>query len=121
MPSPLPEPSGPSEHETQFTTERYAARVLALVALIYALLAGLHTLQDYDLGWQLATGRWVFQHRQIFSTDVFSYTAHGAPWINPVLSPEDAKVSLGLADLYDAQGRTAQAGQARSHAMPRKN
>jgi len=86
MPSPLPEPSGPSEHETQSTTERYAARVLALVALIYALLAGLHTLQDFDLGWQLATGRWVLQHRQIFSADVFSYTAHGAPWIYPVLS-----------------------------------
>jgi Tfp pilus assembly protein PilF len=56
------------------------------VALIHALLAGLHTLQDFDLGWQLASGRWVLQHRQIFSADVFSYTAHGAPWIYPVLS-----------------------------------
>jgi tetratricopeptide (TPR) repeat protein len=43
-------------------------------------------LQDFDLGWQLATGRWIVQHHQIFSTDVFSYTAHGAPWVYPVLS-----------------------------------
>jgi len=60
--------------------------ILAGVALIYGLLAGLHTLQDFDLGWQLATGRWIPQHHQIFSTDVFSYTAHDAPWIYPVLS-----------------------------------
>jgi tetratricopeptide (TPR) repeat protein len=60
--------------------------VLAAVALSYALLAGLHTLQDFDLGWQLASGRWVVQHRHVFSTDVFSYTAAGQPWIYPALS-----------------------------------
>jgi Flp pilus assembly protein TadD len=32
------------------------------------------------------------------------------------LAPNDAKLWPGLADLYDAQGRTAQAAQARSHA-----
>jgi Flp pilus assembly protein TadD len=59
---------------------------LAASALLYAVIAGLHTLQDFDLGWQLATGRWVIQHHQIFSSDVFSHTAQGAPWIYPVLS-----------------------------------
>ncbi len=58
--------------------------MLTVVALAYALLAGLRTVMDYDLGWQLATGRWVAQHRQIPSTDVFSYTAPGQPWIYPV-------------------------------------
>ncbi len=65
---------------------RIASAVVAVVALAYAILAGLHTLQDFDLGWQLATGRWVVQHHQTFSTDVFSYTAAGQPWIYPVLS-----------------------------------
>jgi len=65
---------------------RYAAWALTAAALIYAFLAGFHTLQDFDLGWQLATGRWILQHHQIFSTDVFSYTARGAPWIYPVFS-----------------------------------
>ncbi|MGB8888193.1 MAG: hypothetical protein WCC87_15780 [Candidatus Korobacteraceae bacterium] len=58
--------------------------VLASIALIYAFLAGLRTLSDSDLGWQLASGRWVAQHHSIPSTDVLSYTAAGQPWIYPV-------------------------------------
>ncbi len=60
--------------------------VLGGIALVYAFLAGLRTLADPDLGWQMATGRWIVQHHRIFSTDVFSYTATGAPWIYPVAS-----------------------------------
>jgi Flp pilus assembly protein TadD len=85
MPS-HPEPSDSPDRHLQSNAERYVAWTLAGVALIYALLAGLHTLQDFDLGWQLATGRWVLHYHQIFSADVFSYTARGAPWIYPVLS-----------------------------------
>lgn len=57
---------------------------LAIAALVYALLAGLQTLSDFDLFWQMATGRWVVQHHAVFSTDVFSYTAAGQPWVYPV-------------------------------------
>ncbi len=58
--------------------------ILSVVALAYAFLAGFRTVSDYDIFWQLATGRWVAQHHAIFSTDVFSYTAQGQPWIYPV-------------------------------------
>ena len=58
--------------------------VLACIALAYAFLAGLRTLDDYDTGWQLATGRWVVQHHQVPSVDVLSYTVQGQPWIYPV-------------------------------------
>ena len=58
--------------------------VLGVVAILYAFLAGLRTLSEFDLGWQLATGRWIAQHRQIPSIDVFSYTVPGQPWIYPV-------------------------------------
>ena len=58
-------------------------RLLAAVALIYAFFCGLRTISDPDLFWQLATGRWVAQHHHVFSTDVFSYTAAGKPWIYP--------------------------------------
>ncbi|MGB8768442.1 MAG: tetratricopeptide repeat protein [Candidatus Korobacteraceae bacterium] len=64
--------------------ERRVFFVLACVALIYAFLAGLRTVAEYDTGWQLATGRWVVQHHQVPSVDVFSYTAQGQPWIYPV-------------------------------------
>ena len=58
--------------------------VLAVAAVAYALLAGLRTVMDFDIGWQLATGRWIAQHYQIPSSEVFSYTAAGRPWIYPV-------------------------------------
>ena len=58
--------------------------VLACIALIYASLAGLRTVAEYDAGWQMATGRWVVQHHQVPSVDVLSYTAQGQPWIYPV-------------------------------------
>jgi tetratricopeptide (TPR) repeat protein len=57
---------------------------LAAVVLVYAFFAGLRTVSDFDIGWQLATGRWVVQHHSVASVDVFSYTAQGEPWIYPV-------------------------------------
>ncbi|MGB9258165.1 MAG: tetratricopeptide repeat protein [Candidatus Korobacteraceae bacterium] len=57
---------------------------LSAIVLIYAFLAGLRTISDPDSFWQLATGRWVAQHHRVFSTEVFSYTAQGQPWIYPV-------------------------------------
>ncbi len=63
--------------------ERRLFRILAAVALVYAFLAGLATVGDPDLGWHLATGRWVAQHHRVFSGDVFSYTVAGTPAIYP--------------------------------------
>ncbi len=59
---------------------------LVLLTLAYALLAGLKTVADFDLGWQMATGRYLLVHHAIPRTELFSYTAHGAEWIYPVLS-----------------------------------
>lgn len=58
--------------------------LLCLIALVYAFIAGLRTVVDWDLGWQMATARWIVQHHQIPSVDVLSYTAAGRPWIYPV-------------------------------------
>jgi Flp pilus assembly protein TadD len=59
-------------------------QILRLSAVAYGFLAGFRTLTEYDLGWQLATARWIVEHRQIPSTDVFSYTAFEHPWIYPI-------------------------------------
>ena len=59
---------------------------LIALALSYAFLAGLHTVSDLDLGWQLATGRYLVQHHQIPRVELFSYTAHGNEWIYPPFS-----------------------------------
>jgi tetratricopeptide (TPR) repeat protein len=60
--------------------------VLIATVVAYAFLAGLHTVGDFDAGWQMATGRYVVEHHSIPSTDVLSYTAHGQPWIYPIFS-----------------------------------
>src|ERR1051326_6205212 len=59
---------------------------LFALALIYAFLAGLHTVGRADLGWQLATGRWIMQNHSTPSTDVFPHTAKRHEWISPPLS-----------------------------------
>jgi Tfp pilus assembly protein PilF len=63
---------------------RFLLQTVRAIVLVYAFLAGLRMVTDFDLGWQMATGRWIVQHHQIPSTDVFSYTAPGEPWIYPV-------------------------------------
>ena len=59
---------------------------LIVLALGYAFLAGLHTVSDLDLGWQLATGRYLVEHHQIPRIELFSYTAQGREWIYPPFS-----------------------------------
>jgi tetratricopeptide (TPR) repeat protein len=59
---------------------------LVFLALLYALLAGIKTVADFDLGWQMATGRYVLSHFTIPHTALFSYTAAGVEWIYPVFS-----------------------------------
>ena len=59
---------------------------LIVLALSYAPLAGLHTVSDFDLGWQLATGRSLVEQHQIPRIELFSYTAHGNEWIYPPFS-----------------------------------
>jgi len=59
---------------------------LIVLALAYALIAGLRTVSDFDLGWQLATGRYLVERHQIPRTELFSYTARGREWIYPPFS-----------------------------------
>jgi tetratricopeptide (TPR) repeat protein len=62
---------------------RVTRLVLIVLVLMTALCAGLHTVCDSDMGWHLATGRWVVEHRQIPRTDVLSFTSSGTPWMYP--------------------------------------
>src|SRR5277367_601711 len=64
-------------------TRRIAAGAFFALALAYAFVAGLRTVADFDVGWLLATGRYLVTHHEIPRTDVLSYTAYGVPWIYP--------------------------------------
>jgi hypothetical protein len=56
---------------------------LAVAAATYTLLLllGGRLLNDPDIYWHLATGRWIVAHRAFPHADVFSQTVDGAPWI----------------------------------------
>ena len=64
-------------------TQRIAAWALFGLALAYAFVAALRTVADFDVGWLLATGRYLVSHHEVPRTDVLSYTAYGVPWIYP--------------------------------------
>jgi Tfp pilus assembly protein PilF len=59
---------------------------LLVIPLVYAVLAGFRLVSETDLGWQMATGRYIVQHRAIPSTTLYNYTVPEAPWIYPPLS-----------------------------------
>ncbi|HWZ97507.1 MAG TPA: tetratricopeptide repeat protein [Candidatus Dormibacteraeota bacterium] len=71
-----------------FRTDRHdwVRAALIAIALIYAVLAGLRLVSETDLGWQMATGRYIVQHHRIPSTALFTYTVPGANWVYPPLS-----------------------------------
>ncbi len=69
---------------TQSGMSRVFFYVAAAAAVVYAFLNGLRTIAEFDLGWQMATARWMVQHHQIPSVDVLSYTISGQPWIYPI-------------------------------------
>jgi tetratricopeptide (TPR) repeat protein len=60
--------------------------LLIAIALLYAFLAGLHTVDDLDLGWQMATARYIFLHHHFPSTTLFNYTVPGRAFIYPPFS-----------------------------------
>ncbi len=78
--------SPPLESDSRRHSASFLTAILGLFALTYAFTAGLRTVADMDLGWQMATGRWIVQHHKIPFTDVLSHTARGREWIYPVLS-----------------------------------
>jgi len=65
---------------------------------MFFLNAGRVTL-DADTWWHLSAGRWMVEHRQLLSTDVFSFTRAGQPWQVP-----GWPVQIGMYLIYDRFG-----------------
>ncbi len=84
-------------------TQRQLSLALVGLALIYAFLSGFHTLFDLDMGWHLATGRYVVQHHTVPSTDILSYTSPGAEWIYP---PFAGVLFYGISNAFGYAGLT---------------
>jgi hypothetical protein len=58
---------------------------LLIVFLVLGLPIGLastaRTFGDGDTAWHVAVGQWIVQHGRIPTTDPFSFTAYGKPWV----------------------------------------
>jgi hypothetical protein len=59
----------------------FQRHLLFAILLVYGAIAGLRTVADFDLGWQMAEAR-----HALTSVDTLSYTAQGARWIYPPLA-----------------------------------
>lgn len=55
--------------------------ILLTLVMLYGAIAGLQTVVDFDLGWQMADAR-----SPLASGDVLSYTAPGSTWVYPPLA-----------------------------------
>lgn len=66
---------------------------------VYALLliAGNRLLADPDTYWQITVGRWIFDHRAVPVSDIYSFTMTGRPWISTQWL---AQVLYGQADAW---------------------
>jgi hypothetical protein len=64
---------------------RALAPQLIFIALVLGLPSGIalsaSVFRDGDTSWQIAAGEWILQHGRIPSTDPFSFTAAGRPWV----------------------------------------
>src|SRR5688572_26350171 len=49
---------------------------------LWMILYNFRPIQDLDLWWHLASGRYIWTHFSIPQVDVFSLTAQGTSWIN---------------------------------------
>ena len=76
--------AGAGASSTKPGPTRFLLYLAIAVALAYAFLNGFRTIAEFDLGWQMATARWIVQHHTIPSVDVLSYTASNQPWIYPI-------------------------------------
>src|ERR1051326_8233521 len=74
-----PTPAAPSA-VAQFL-RRLGAFLPAATVMLTALLA-FRRLDDSDMWWHLAAGRWIAEHHAVPRTDVLSYMQHDLPWIN---------------------------------------
>ena len=57
-------------------------RLMVFFLLVFAAIVALRQeIEDFDLWWHLAQGRWILEHGRVPWEDPFSYMAEGRPWI----------------------------------------
>ena len=75
----------PFESDDRPIDWRWISLQLLFIALVLAFPFGIGTTdwiwRDGDTGWQIAAGEWILNHAAIPTSDPFSFTAAGHPWV----------------------------------------
>jgi hypothetical protein len=71
-------------HATEAASPMRGLLPLWVGAGVYAvfILAGNHLLIDPDTMWQITIGQWIVDHGAVPTTDLYSFTMRGQPWIS---------------------------------------
>ena len=86
---------GPVQHQ------KIPALMTVAAALAGAIL-GLFEIANTSIGWHLASGDWILQHRAFLRSDPFSFTSGGTPWID-----HEWLFQVGASIAYSLGGSTA--------------
>lgn len=82
--------------------DRQFDRLVVVAVFLFVAALQVHRIDDPDTWWHLATGRLIAERGSVPTTDPFSFTAAGAPWIN-----RQWLFELGLYGLWRAGGTSA--------------
>jgi tetratricopeptide (TPR) repeat protein len=63
---------------------RIGGWIAMTAVVIYGALADFRVMDDPDVWWQMASGRYMLDSGHVMRTEVFSYTAPGQPWTYPI-------------------------------------
>ena len=82
-------------HEPLIRPERYAFfdRLLFAVFVLAVppfIASNWSVFRDGDVSWHVAAGRWILEHGRVPTTDPFSFTMAGQPWVSHEWLPEIA-------------------------------
>ncbi|MFL6773454.1 MAG: hypothetical protein ACJ8ET_06435 [Sphingomicrobium sp.] len=73
--------TGGEASEAREALVRQALFVFIAVLLPFGVAFAPNIFNDGDVSWHVATGQWIAAHREIPTTDPFSLTAAGQPWV----------------------------------------
>lgn len=79
--APTPPSRSPSPEQVS-SSRRSPQRAIIAAAVLFGLACGAFEITNTSIGWHLASGLWMLEHREVLDHDVFSFTSDGAEWVD---------------------------------------
>ena len=83
MTTPAPTPQSDSHDADPNPSIRHSLPlVIITVGVLFGLVCGAFEIANTSVGWHIASGRWMLEHREVLDHDVFSFTSGEAEWVD---------------------------------------